>query len=161
MDRTLKFRHQRRADDTLESFDSWILLTVLPSRDMAKSVSQEAYERASLPEPQAHVINHLLLILQFVIEHVLFLQRVKLVRFCVSERHEFTVGELSHLPKSLSKPLCKACPGCGGMVQVCCSCGHVFVDKHLLTPSRKHTLRSFRAIKTVKKAVDQLTKSLA
>ena len=47
------------------------------------------------------------------------------------------------------------------MVQVSCSCGHVFVDKHLLTPSRKHTLRSFRAIETVKKAVDQLTKSLA
>ena len=47
VDRTLKFRHQRRADDTLESFDSWILLTMLPSRDMAKSVSQEAYVRAS------------------------------------------------------------------------------------------------------------------
>ena len=47
VDRTLKFRHQRRADYTLESFDSWILLTMLPSRDMAKSVSQEAYVRAS------------------------------------------------------------------------------------------------------------------
>ena len=44
--------------------------------------------------------------------------------------------------------------------KVSCSCGHVFVDKHLLTPSRKHTLRSFRAIETVEKAVDQLTKSL-
>ena len=38
----------------------------------------------------------------------------------------------------------------------------MFVDMHLLTPSRKHTLRSFRAIETVEKlkAVDQLTKSL-
>ena len=71
---------------------------------------------------------------------------------------------MSHLPKSSSKPLCKACPGCGGMVRrnfkVSCSCGHVFVDKHLLNPSRKHTLRSFRATQTVEKAVDQLTKSL-
>ena len=44
---------------------------------------------------------------------------------------------------------------------VSCSCGHVFVaklNKHLLTPSRKHTLCSFRAIETVEKAVDQLTK---
>ena len=42
-------------------------------------------------------------------------------------------------------PLCKACPGCGGMVhirKVSCSCGHVFVaqHKHLLTQCRKHTL---------------------
>ena len=64
MDRTLKFRHQRRADDTLESFDSWILLIMLPSRDMAKSVSQEAYVRASYTllasydlVTSAHVIN--------------------------------------------------------------------------------------------------------
>ena len=45
VDRTLKFRHQRSADDTLECFDSWILLTMLPSRDMAKFVSQKAYDR--------------------------------------------------------------------------------------------------------------------
>ena len=47
--------------------------------------------------------------------------------------------------------------------KVSCSCGHMFVakhNKHLLTPSRKHTLRSFRAIETVEKAVDQLTESL-
>ena len=50
MDRTLKFRHQQSADDTLECFDLWILLTMLASRDMANFVSQEAYERASLPE---------------------------------------------------------------------------------------------------------------
>ena len=76
----------------------------------------------------------------------------------MSERHEFTIGELSHLPKSSSKPLCKLV-----LVvvvwfifrKVSCSCGHVFVDKHLLTPSRKHTLRSFRAIETVEKAVDR------
>ena len=45
VDKTPKFRHQRSADDTLESFDSWILLTMLASRDMAKFVSQEAYDR--------------------------------------------------------------------------------------------------------------------
>ena len=56
VDRTLKFRHQRRADDTLESFDSWILLTMLPSRDMAKSVSQEAYVRASYTLLASYVI---------------------------------------------------------------------------------------------------------
>ena len=32
----------------------------------------------------------------------------------MSER--FPVGELSHLSKSASMPLCKACPDCGGMV---------------------------------------------
>ena len=47
---TLKFQHQRTVNDTLQSFDSWILLTTLGSRDMAKFVSQEAYGRASLPE---------------------------------------------------------------------------------------------------------------
>ena len=57
-------------------------------------------------------------------------------------------------------PLCKACPGCGGMVhirKVSCSCGHVCVAKHqqLLTPSRKHTLHSSRAIETVEKAADR------
>ena len=54
---TLKFRHQRSVNDTLQCFDSWILLTMLGSRDMAKFVSQEAYNRASLPEISAHVIN--------------------------------------------------------------------------------------------------------
>ena len=52
---------------------------------------------------------------------------------CVSER--FTVGELSHLSKSSSMPLCKACPGCGGMVhirKVSCSCGHVPDNKYPL-----------------------------
>ena len=39
VDRTLKFRHQRSADHTLECFDLWILLKLLPSRDKAKSVS--------------------------------------------------------------------------------------------------------------------------
>ena len=43
---TLKFRHQRSVNDTLQSFDSWILLTMLGSRDMAKFVSLEAYDRA-------------------------------------------------------------------------------------------------------------------
>ena len=78
---------------------------------------------------------------------------------CVSER--FPIGELSHLSKSSSMPLCKACPDCGGMVhirKVNCSCGHVFVakhNKHLFTPSRKHTLRSIRAIETDEKATDR------
>ena len=67
---------------------------------------------------------------------------------------------LSHLSKSSSNPLCKACPGCGGMVhirKVSCSCDHVFVAKHkqLLSPSRKHTLHSSRAIETVEKAADR------
>ena len=44
---TLKFRHQRSVHDTLQCFDSWILLTMLGSRDMAKFVSQEAYDRAN------------------------------------------------------------------------------------------------------------------
>ena len=43
---TLKFRHQRSVNDTLQCFDSWILLTMLGSRDMAKFVSQEAYDRS-------------------------------------------------------------------------------------------------------------------
>ena len=41
---TRKFRHQRSVNDTLQCFDSWILLTMLGSRDM----SQEAYDQASL-----------------------------------------------------------------------------------------------------------------
>ena len=41
----------------------------------------------------------------------------------------FSVGEISHLSKISSMPLCKACPGCGGMVTVSCSCGHVFITK--------------------------------
>ena len=69
---TRKFRHQRSVNDTLQCFDSWILQTMLGSRDMAKFVSQEAYDRASLPETSVHVINHMLLL--FVIEHVLFYQ---------------------------------------------------------------------------------------
>ena len=105
---TLKYRHQRSANDTLQCFDSWILLTMLGSRDMAKFVSQEAYDRASLPETSAHVINHMLL--QFVIEHVFFFLRA--VRFCA-------FSELSHLFKqAAAKPLCNACPGCGGMVHI-------------------------------------------
>ena len=63
---TLNFRNQRSVNDTLQCFDSWILLTMLGSRDMAKFVSQDAYDRASLPETSAHVINHMLL--QFAID---------------------------------------------------------------------------------------------
>ena len=46
VDRTLKFRHERSVNDTLQCFDSWILLTMLASSDMAKFVSQEAYDRS-------------------------------------------------------------------------------------------------------------------
>ena len=128
---TLKFRHQRSVNDALECFDSWILLTMLASRDMAKFVSQEACDRASLPEISAHVINHMLL--QFVIEHVLFFQSTLVfVRFPVGESSQASL-------------LCNVCPGCGGMVhirKVSCSCGRVFVAKH-----NKHlTLHSFRAM---------------
>ena len=76
VDRTLKFRLQRSADDTLECFDSWILITMLASRDMANFVSQKGCERASLTETSAHVItfrvSHVLL--QFVIKYVIFFQ---------------------------------------------------------------------------------------
>ena len=67
---TLKFRHQRSVNDALECFNSWILLTMLASRDMAKFVSQEAYERANLPDQQLWLRSS--------------------YRFCVSER--FPVG---------------------------------------------------------------------
>ena len=44
-ERNTEIRHQRSVNDTLECFDSWILLTMLTSRVMAKVVrSQEAYE---------------------------------------------------------------------------------------------------------------------
>ena len=54
----------------------------------------------------------------------------------------------------------QGCPSCGGVVhirKIGCSCGHVFVAKHhkpLLTSSRKHTLHSFRAVETDKKAAE-------
>ena len=53
---TLKFRHQRSVNHRLECFDSWVLLRMLASTDLANIVSQEASERASLPEISAHVI---------------------------------------------------------------------------------------------------------
>ena len=148
----LKFRLQPSADDTLECFDSWILITMLASRDMANFVSQEAYERASLTETSAHVIaccvSHVLL--QFVIKHVLFFQSFNIFRvsyniassvLCIRTFSRW----LSHLSESSGMPLCKTCPGCGGMVhirKVSCSCGHVFVAKHkqLLNPSRESIL---------------------
>ena len=72
---TLKFRHQQSVNDILQCFDSWILLTMLGSRDMAKFASQEAYDRASLPETSAHVINHIICSCSsIVIKHVLFFQ---------------------------------------------------------------------------------------
>ena len=43
-------------------------------------------------------------------------------------------------------------------LKVSSSCDHVFdvaKHKHLLTPSRKHTLHSFRAIEKVEKGVDR------
>ena len=52
---TLKFRHQRSVNDTLQYFDSSILLTMLGSRDMAKFVRQEAYDRS------VHVADYMLI----------------------------------------------------------------------------------------------------
>ena len=46
VDRTLKFRHQRSVNDTLQCFDSWILLKMLGPRDKAEFVRQEAYDRS-------------------------------------------------------------------------------------------------------------------
>ena len=83
---TLKSQHQRSVNDTLQCFDSWILLTMLGSRDKAKFVSQEAYDRELACQTSAHVINHMLLL--FVIEHVLFYQS-----------SSFSVVNLSHLFK--------------------------------------------------------------
>ena len=79
----------------------------------------------------------------------------------MSER--FSVGEISHLSKISSMPLCKACPGSGGMVKVSCSCGHVFITKRskpCLTAksgSRKHTMSSFRALETDEQAADRMS----
>ena len=81
----------------------------------------------------------------------------------MSDTERFSVGALSHFSKISSMPLCKACPGCGGMVhikKVSCSCGHVFItkcSKPRLTArsgSRKHTMSSFRAIETDEKTAD-------
>ena len=52
-------------------------------------------------------------------------------RLCVLYSERFSVGEISHLSKTSSMPLCKACPGCGGMVNISCSCGHVFITKRI------------------------------
>ena len=82
-----------------------------------------------------------------------------------SER--FSVGEISHLSKFSSMPLCKACRGCGSMVNIrkVSSCGHVFVTKRskprltARSSTRKQAMSSFRAIKEMKKlqTVGQLT----
>ena len=98
---TTKFRHQRSVNDTLQCFDSWILLG---SRDiaMAKFVSQEAYDRASLPEhlpeTSAHMINHMLL--QFVIEHMLFFQSSSVRSEEV--RHPCTLCHYFYIPRPRS-----------------------------------------------------------
>ena len=41
VDRTPKFRHQRSVNETLQCFDSWILLTMLGSKDMSKFVNKK------------------------------------------------------------------------------------------------------------------------
>ena len=86
---TLKFRHQRCVNNTLQCFDSWILLTVLGSRDMAKFVSQEAYDRASDRDLSARDQSHALAVLNRT--HALLSEQFCLMRF--------SVGELSHLFK--------------------------------------------------------------
>ena len=83
-----------------------------------------------------------------------------------SKSERFSVGEISHLSKISSMPLCKACPGCGGMVnvrKVSCSCGHVFITKRskprltAKSGSRKHTMSSFRALETDEQAADRMS----
>ena len=73
----------------------------------------------------AHVINQSRVLTPQLQSHVLiFRANCDRDRSTVSER--FSVGEISHLSKISSMPLCKACPGCGGMVnvrKVSCSCG--------------------------------------
>ena len=82
----------------------------------------------------------------------------------MSDSERFCVGEISHLSKISSMPLCKACPGCGGMVnirKVSCSCGHVFVTKRskprltARSSTRKQAMSSFRAIERDEKAADR------
>ena len=84
----------------------------------------------------------------------------------MSESERFSVGEISHLSKISSMPLCKVCPGCGGMVnvrKVSCSCGHVFITKHskprltAKSGSRKHTMSSFRALETDEQAAGRMS----
>ena len=61
-------------------------------------------------------------------------------------------------------PLCKACPGCGGMVnirKVSCSGGHVFITKRskprltARSSTRKQAMSSLRAIERDEKAADR------
>ena len=89
----------------------------------------------------------------------------------MSESERFSVGEISHLilSKISSMPLCKACPGCGGMVnvrKVSCSCGHVFITKRskprliAKSGSRKHTMSSFRALETDEQVASHQSESL-
>ena len=82
----------------------------------------------------------------------------------MSDSERFSVGEISYLSKISSMPLCKACPGCGGMVnisKVSCSCGHVFVTKRskprltARSSTRKQAMSSFRAIERDEKAADR------
>ena len=62
--------------------------------------------------------------------HSVFSKPIVIVTVCyVLDSARFSVGEISHLSKISSMPLCKACPGCGGMVKVSCSCGHMFITK--------------------------------
>ena len=83
---------------------------------------------------------------------------------CVSDSERFSVGEISHFSKISSMPLHKACPGCGGMVnirKVSCSSGHVFVTKRskprltARSSTRKQAMSSFRAIERDEKAADR------
>ena len=113
---TLKFRHQRTVNDTLQSFDSWILLTILGSRDMA--TKKLTIEPVSLLETSAQVINHMLL--QFVIEHVLFYQ-FPFVSCLVCSSKRLSLYATIVLVVVVWFILVR---------KVSCSCGHVFVAKH-------------------------------
>ena len=117
----------------------------------------------------AHVINQSRVLTPHLQSHVLIF-RANCDRdrstVCHAESERFSVGEISHLSKISSMPLCKACPGCGGMVnvgKVSCSCGHVFITKRskprltAKSGSRKHTMSSFRALETDEQAVDRMS----
>ena len=84
----------------------------------------------------------------------------------MAESECFSIGEISHLSKISSMPLCKACPGCGGIVnvrKVSCSCGRVFITKRskprltAKSGSRKRTMSSFRALETNEQAADRMS----
>ena len=77
---TLKFRHQPSVNGTLECFDNlWILLTMLHSRDMAKSVRVKKLTNELASRLDFRACDHLECqssALAVLIEHMLIFQTV-------------------------------------------------------------------------------------